>query len=268
MARVVAACPRRAAKSLRDALGPRLRRLRAHEQSGPERGERDGSSERQRAVGQAPASLGPGLRGQVAPQGTVHGPVTPLDWIIVAFALLMALLGLHAGPDRGRPVAGRVRGRRAGRLAAGPAAARGGVALALRAARRAHGRAAGRRRAGLGARGAGLSPAPPPRGRLWACSTASAGRCSWAAWASGWRGSSARWRCTRRVRATCASRSSARSILRELNAVLPPSGPAAQGAGALRPVPARSTAPTPGVRRAGLGHRPRPGGAGRRRAAW
>ena len=150
----------------------------------------------------------------------------------------MAAVGLRPGADRRRAVAGRLRRRRVPRLPARPAVARGGLALALRAAVRADRRAAARRR---------CSP------RRWRCSastcatgsasgsswsTASAARCSWRAWASASSGSAARWRSRRPGARELREPIQRSAILQRAQrgaAALRADPP---GAGALRPVPA------------------------------
>ena len=128
-------------------------------------------------------------------------------------------------------------GGRAPRLAPRAAAARGGLALALRAAVRAARRAAARAAPRLGPRAARLPPAPAAGRAARACSTASAGPCSWPAWGSSSPGSAAPWRCRRRARASCASRSSARRSSSELNEALPPSGPLLKALARFDPFP-------------------------------
>ena len=115
-------------------------------------------------------------RSMVPAVNSLNLAVTTLDWIIIAFTVLMAVWGYAAGPDRRRPLARRLRGGSVHRLAARPAAPRGRLALAVRPAVRAARRAADRGHVRLRSRAARLPPARAGWAIASGCSTAWAAR--------------------------------------------------------------------------------------------
>ena len=170
----------------------------------------------------------------------------------------MAVWGYGQGLIAGAPLAGRFRGGRVRRLAARAAAAGGRLALAVCAAVRAAWRRADRRAARLRASSCSASTCAAGSASGSGCSTAWAAPCWWPAWGCSSSGSAAPWRCRRPARGSCASRSSARRSCKELNDVLPPSGPILQALARFDPFPS-ITGPSANVPRAGPEDRARPG---------
>ena len=255
--RTRARCARRPRASARR---PRARRPAASTASTRER--RDGP------VGETTAALGGevGSPGQAPACGWLPWlrRVTALDWIIVAFTVLMALWGYAQGLIVGALSLAGFAGGRVSRLATRAAAAR-------RRARESPyaplfalvGALLLGRHPGLGARAARLPAAAPARGAARAWSTASAARCWWPAWAWASSGSAAPWRCRRPGARDLRKPIQRSAILRALNEHLPPSGPILQALARFDPFP-QINGPRPDVPAARLADRARPAGARRR----
>ena len=205
----------------------------------------------QRAVGQAAAPLGGEVGHGGADGSRVALParaVTALDWIIVAFTVLMAVWGYAQGLIVGAlSLAGFAAGAFSAR-ASGRWCSRRARPRPTRRCSRWSARPDGRRHARLRPGGARLPAAPPAGRRGSACSTASAAALLVACLGLGlvWIGGAVALQTpgARELREPI-QRS---KILRVLNEHLPPSGPILQRARALRPVPAdrRARRPTCG----------------------
>ena len=168
---------------------------------------------------------------------SLNPAVTALDWIIVAFTVLMAVWGYAQGLIVGALslvgfAAGAFLGSRLGPLVLEEGSRSPYAPLSALV-----GRAADRRHARLRARGARLPPAPPARRAARGARRRRRGAARGLPRASSWSGWAGRWRSRLPARASCASRSSARRSSRELNERAAAVGSAPPGARALRPVP-------------------------------
>ena len=175
--------------------------------------------------------------------------MTGLDWIIVAFAAILAAFGFRQGFIVGVAVLRRVRPRSIPRNPPGSSAAGPGFGLSLRARLRPGRRASGRgdprqRRRGPRLRGAAGADSCPGSGALDGLLGALLGRRSRSASCGSRRPSSPRRRTRRELREDI-QRS---AILRELNALLPPSGPILNALARLDPLPVDHRVPRPTCR--------------------
>ena len=220
--------------------------------------------ERDRGEREHRAARGAGAGWRLVRQGACRTwLVTGLDWLIVAFAAVLAFFGFRQGFIVGvLSFAGFV-ARCLPRHAARPAACcPKGSSSPYAPAFGLVGRAARRRDPRERPRGRRLPPAPdadPARARR--CSTARSARCSAPRSRSASSGSPRPSRRRPRAQNSCARTSSARRSCASSNSVLPPSGPILDALARLDPLPS-ITGPVARRRRAAARRRPRAGRAG------